>query len=290
MQIFQYHLAQAKVLRCLHPFFAAICIVLTSCTSAPQVVELPYVEQLVVSAILTAGDTVRNIHVMRSAPASGKIEYAAQGLPDARVTLLLNGSPVVVRRQRTLPQVNTQGLSPEQRTFFEAPGVVIQSGQRYSITVEWSGKRISASTVIPSAPDVVSYRILDDLSFVPPRRTLQAVVRPASNTAYSIIGETIITSNRPNSSLSNSLTESLPVVRNQVTNSDTLQIRTNLNFGFQQDTVRYFGRVVSYDPAYSLYLQSIQGVNPFARWNVQGDGVGIFVGAALSERRAVAFP
>jgi hypothetical protein len=265
-------------------------LVVSSCTNALNEVELPHQEQLVVSAVLTAGDTVRNIHVMRSASPSGTIDYAQQGLPDAKITLSLNGSPLAVRLQRTLPQVNTQGLNPDKRTFFEAPGIVVQSGQRYSIAVEWSGKRITANTVIPSAPELVSYRIFDDFSFVPLRRTLQAVVRSASNTAYSVIGETIISSPRPSAFGNTSLSESVAIIRNSLTSADTLHLRTFLNLGGQGDTVRYFGRVVAYDPAYAHYLQSAQAGNPIVRWNVQGDGVGIFIGAALSERRLIPFP
>jgi hypothetical protein len=133
----------------------------SSCTTVLDEAELSYQEQIVISAVLTVGDTVRNIHVMRSVPPLGKIDYAQHGLPDAKVTLLLDGSPVATRRQTVLPAIGTQGLNPDKRTFFEAPGVIVRTGQRYDITVEWSGRRITASTVAPAVPTVVGYQVID---------------------------------------------------------------------------------------------------------------------------------
>lgn len=264
----------------------------SSCTTVLAEAELSYQEQIVLSAVLTAGDTVRNIHIMRSAPPLGKIDYAQHGLPDAKITLLLNGSPVATRRQMILPAFTTQGLNPDKRTFFEAPGVVVQSGQRFTITVEWSGKRITASTVIPSAPNVVEYQTVDILTNGGSLwRYIQAVVRPGNGEAYSVLAESFfITPRNPNPSPT--FSEAPAVVQNPLAPADTMQIRTLVSSGASssQDTTRYFARVAAYDAPFAAYSQSLRSGSTFIRWNVQGDGIGIFVGAALGERRAVRYP
>lgn len=263
----------------------------SSCTTVLNEAELSYQEQIVLSAVLTVGDTVRNIHVMRSAPPLGRIDYAQHGLPDAKVTLLLDGSPVATRCQTVLPAIGAQGLNPDKRTFFEAPSVIVRTGQRYDIIVEWSGKRITASTVIPAAPTVVGYQVMDVLTNSGNLwRYLQVVVRPRNGEAYSVFAESFfITPRNPNPSPS--FAEDPAAVQNPLAPADTMQVRSLVSLGSSspQDTTRYFARAVAYDAPFAAYSQSLRNGSTFVRWNVQGDGIGIFVGAAVGERRAVPY-
>jgi hypothetical protein len=290
------------------PFAALIftlsIVLYSSCTTpSPEAVDivLDYQEKIVVSGLLHSGDTIQNIWLSRTVPPLEEALEENTSIPDANVMLTVDNRTYTMQLQ---PQVKTVGVFPERidkRSLFRVPGLIAQAGKTYTITVRWKGMSAEATTTIPPVPPSIdSYRFAVELDGpigiqLP---ALYASFKPRSNECYQMVAQmkrkflrnpyepiTFVSSlsdiaRKENANTNNVISlkiASLQIGLNEIEKFDSL---------YTGDIIFY-----AYDMAYFDYNRSITRrtndivfnvptTNP--KWNVQGDGIGLFVGVATS--------
>lgn len=290
------------------PFAALIftlsIVLCSSCTTpSPEAVDLvlDYQEKIVVSGLLHSGDTIQNIWLSRTVPPLEPALEENTSIPDAMALLTVDNRIYSMQLQ---PQVKTVGVAPERidkRSLFRVPGLIAQAGKTYKITVRWKGMTAEATTTLPPLPPPIdSYRFTTDLDGpigvqIP---VLYASFKPRPDECYQMVAQMkrkflrnpfeLITFNSGRSD----------IVRQEnadANNSISLKI-PNRNIAISEiekfDSL-YTGDIIfyAYDMAYFDYQRSITRrtndivfniptTNP--KWNVTGDGIGLFVGVSTS--------
>ncbi len=134
---------------------------LQSCaTSVIEGATLPATEKLVISGILTAGQPVRNIEITRTLPPLDTFLVSKTLVKNAEVTLTVDGRavPLTLQASTGIIPKTAEGLPiagyDAEASKYEASGLIVESGKSYTLTVNWNGKRATASTFVPETPMV----------------------------------------------------------------------------------------------------------------------------------------
>lgn len=261
-------------------FFVCFCT-LFSITGCEQVVDdpgiLPYHEKLVIRGVLEAGNTGAMLTVTRTLP---PLE------PYTDEKAVVRGAVVILRHDGVHDTLRDQG---EGKYF--APNIPIQSGTLYELTVEWNGKRAFATTTIPFRPNIQSVRKTQSPSSRYDYFLVAALV-PRPNEVYAATAEYqtpdggTYRSNRIDEVKHSADTTRYGIVNIQAG-----------NFFWYREGGTDFIRVYAYDPAYYKYFTASDDNNdddsPFNQptsqnqWNIQGDGIGMFIGMASAPPFAV---
>jgi hypothetical protein len=282
----------------------AACLLFSSC--GDNFVDNPeflYEEKLVINGFLSAGDTVRNIEIVRLQAFSKDSTIA---IADAKAVLTVDGSSYPLRLQTLHPKRNNSDLRVH--TYYEAPGLVAQAGKRYTLTVEWKGKKAMVTTTVPNPiiPDSVSIYQDSAKTFL----IVETFVKPRPNEVY-ILDQTYRYWTSTPYSVGDSLefsggTFSKPIrlEADEALGSRSKMLTSYLWTASYQERFRkiytnlekYNALAVLYalDNAYWDYYYtgiyspsgSIGSLSPpegkNIKWNVTGDGVGLLIGVATS--------
>lgn len=312
-------------------FSLAMIVFIYSCTSTITDISIPSTERIVVTGLLIAGEPVRNIQISRSLPPLDTFNYAKIFVGNANVTLTVDGQTTALRLQAQTPaDTLPDGKPAPYRSFYEAPGLVAQSGKTYQLRVEVSGKVATAETFVPFAPNVVQ-----------PQLTFSRTSEFTTNANIFLTGDStkLLTKNGMIAIVSATLAVVTLTVRAQPTEmyrvstlvmrdelsrdtlggatglgvqnvqsginatNGTLSLRQTLSLVRRFPPANFilparifppsaFASVVvqASDSAYYDYVVSnaransgnnpigSEGINP--RWNVKGDGIGLFIGTA----------
>jgi len=261
-------------------------LILSSCEETVDNPELPYEEQLVITAVLEAGKEVTDIVITRTLPPLEEYDFEKAAVLDAEA-VIKSGSE------------EYQLISIGQGSYY-AKDLIPEIGEQYKLEVRWKNLRASASTKIPDTISIEAFTIEkekneDDYGWEEWMYIVKAVFRPKSTsvyTAYSyntgyFIKEYTNYAYRTEDTLKNGMI-SLPVYQRYFDGGiiDTNKIRNDLK--------NYSCSVESYDkPFYNYFLTRYKGNsddNIFGtsginiRGNING-GIGLFIGMASTTKK-----
>jgi hypothetical protein len=147
---------------------------ISSCEQNVSDANLVYVEELVIRAQITAGDTVRNVQITRTLPPLDQYSPDKAEVKDADAKIISDG------REYKLHYLGS--------SVYASDSLIPQAGRSYEIQVRWKGKYAWATTTIPQPPVIENvygtirserYRYGTDSVI-----SIQAKIRPQSDVSY----------------------------------------------------------------------------------------------------------
>lgn len=287
-----------------------ICLVnsafLSSCTTSTvdtSDLTFPFEEKIAIGGFLFAGDSIEGIHLSATIPIVDTTSFKPLNGVEASIGVDGNSYPLSLQKWQTPTgklQSSTFQQLQQQNLLYRPVGLVAIPGKTYTITVRWNGKTASAVTTVPRpiTPDSVGISTDEKRLSILSR----AVLTPRPKEAYSIVQTH---TGRARNRLYTLISPYSPMVRTEEARADgKLLVSTSLptfdklseGLTWLYDSLDNFQShlsVFAYDGQYWDYYQSEQqktrtadivgvplGVN--ARWNVKGDGIGLFIGVATS--------
>lgn len=281
---------------------------LNSCFSSVTDAVLPYEEKIVVSGILSAGDTIKNIHISRTLPPLDTFLLEKVYLPDAKAFITVDGITHPMKLQEYLPKDSLTVKYGNIRSLYCVPNLVATAGKKYALRVEWYGKIAEAETFVPEKPIVSSAKVIPleenklqifingALLYRSTFAALEVTLPARPQEAYGIFRIFVTRENDTNwQDYIFFYTERIPTqmfhARNA--NAGVIQFAERANYAFPLSPQSVMiGGLVAYDGAMYDYLQTqennsnspissslIYGSNTNnPQWNVRKDGIGVFVG------------
>ena len=234
---------------------------------------LPYHEKLVIRGVLENNKQLDTIKITRTLPPLD--EYSEE-------RAVVQNALVLVRHDGIVDTLIDHGNSQ-----YFTPGIIVRSGSVYELTVEWKGKRATAVTTIPQPPVIQSARRVNGTSSSGYSSAYLAdTVLPRSAEVYA--ATSLFRYPPPNQNLSVT-TNFFYEVKRPANNETALAVRA---FSYWEEvTGTEYIIVHSYDaPFYEYYTSLDQDSEDLfgasgrqVKWNIQGDGIGMFIGTASSE-------
>jgi hypothetical protein len=275
-------------------------VILAGCKTPVYDADVQFAERLVIEGILAPGKQVTGIYIGKTLPVKTIFDPKNAEVHDAVATVVVDGIGY--------PLLHVGG------GLYENANLVATAGKTYSITVEWNGLKAVGHTLVPFVPDTSSvmltlpagpynsnsYVFTVDAAITPhPGETYGATWAHFVNYSYFVSdslngGEYVENASskilrrdidtQPDGKihieLAGYLTESFPSRP-----FDTLLVAFSV---FDEQFYDYFnsnGNSTSFE---NLVL----GISPGAiKWNVSGDGIGMFIGrASISELTIFRWP
>lgn len=258
---------------------------MVSCEESVTNVELPYVEQLVIDCIMESGDLVDSVIISKTLPPLAKWEMEKTIVTDAKVTI----SDGTKNYELTY-----------QNNFYNSKDLIAESGKTYTLTVEWKGKKATATTFVPYPIEIpeIKWDVKEASDswgkwYVV---TPYALVKPTKNVVYN---SGYITSYH-----GGGYPSFIGIARETDINSEGL-VRVNFVDGYYLENVdmnnlkKYFQEYIfvlySYDKQfYQFFITRFNGQSGDeifggnsnnVLWNIKGDGIGLFLGRATTYKR-----
>lgn len=263
-------------------FFALILLIALGCifSACEEIADpdgLPYVERLVVQATVSPNEALDSIFIRRTLPLTGRYDSVKAMLSDVIGSVEVDG--------QSYPLV----YMGESR--YAAEGLVGESGKTYKLSAEWHGKKVTATTTIPfpAVIESVTARRVDWQGQPQYNNydSIGAIVQPRGNEVYGLEIYARYGSSYNYHSIINLNYEEV-VRRASQTESDG---KVHLIYdGYPRDLDLKNTRLTVYSfdaPFYDFYFSfysSRDGDDFFfgggqpVYWNIQGDGIGIFIG------------
>jgi hypothetical protein len=196
------------------------------------------------------------------------------------------------------PYIPTVGISPariDRRSLFRVRGLIAEHGTTYNIKVNWKGKTAEATTVIPPKPPALTYRLGQGTDeFGATLHFASATFKARANETYQVgTRSRLLRPSQPFQDISPQIALEKNVAR--LEDADTngiLTLRTGTYPSAWLDSLYEVQLLLyAYDKPYYDYVRSLGGrtndlvfnvptTNP--KWNVTGDGIGLFVGLSTS--------
>jgi hypothetical protein len=304
---------QRQVLRWIYFCCGALmlCGVL-GCESIITDASLPYSEKIVISGVLTAGDSLKNIHISRTVAPLDTFSTEKIYVGDAVASIIVDGKSYRLELQSMEDIDSVYIRNRLLRSLYHVPNLVVEAGKHYALRVEWRGKVATAETFVPNIPKVESAQVVRfevNQTILTPNgivrdtsiySAVKVIINVVPNEAYGII-DAYATSAMNTNWMSDILTSSTTIpettVHSRTAVSGRLEIlyRANYEFPLFSGSVMVAG-LNAFDGALYEYLLSINNSKnaiagssvisdliygntyPNPRWNVKGDGIGLFVG------------
>jgi hypothetical protein len=251
-------------------------IVVTGCEESVEP-DVPYVPRLVIRGYLEPLSTGVGLRISRTLPLDQPIRTDAS-INDAVATI-----------------TNEQGerfqLEHPLGTIYVNSSLVPRSGERYRLDVDWNGRHVSGETVVPFPPEIVFFR-KDSITLLRSGDSILSVTvgfRPRGEACYNVefwfgdslgvrfpykhINEREIVD--IDDTTASGLLE-IPLVRRHRL-GDSLVVNVNAYDRQFAELVRSFYREMDDIGAFGSGYDHVQ-------WNIDGDGVGFFIGRAVGSR------
>ncbi|MBC8144515.1 MAG: hypothetical protein H7X80_02950 [bacterium] len=255
------------------------------CEETIEITDAAYVERLVVHGIMQPGSPV-DITISRTLPINQPYSDASAQLTDVAAT-------ITVEDAATGAQLETVSLVHSTKGHYHAPSMSVESGRRYRFSASWRGKSVSASTVVPQIAQVDTLDLFpvirDYTDFKDTMLYMRAVVRARAGEVYLLT--TADVDPRSGEMVIYNTYGEVPAGRmRDATPGGHIVL---LERGYRSTTPT-IAVVISYDEPYYDFQQtyySWKENGPFStgsdnvRWTVEGDGIGLFIGRAVIERR-----
>lgn len=263
----------------------ALGLAFSACEELVDADGLPYVERLVVDAMLSPNVSADSIYIRRTLPLSAKYDSSKAMLADVTGYIEFEG--------QQYPLVH-KGSSR-----YAATGLIPESGKRYKLVAQWRGRNVQAETRVPFAPQVDTVVLREGKNqpdnFVEGMDTLTAIVRPRTGDVYAMEAVAVYRDGLgSHESINLDYDE---IIRRAVDVESDGNVHMvyrsyhifDLNPTFNEKKLAI---IYAFDtPFYDYYFSITNGDNdggPFSSgtrpiyWNVQGDGIGIFMGRAIT--------
>lgn len=262
-----------------------IAILNISCEQTVTNVELPYVEQLVIDCIMDSGDLVDSVIITKTLPPLAKWEIEKTIVTDAKVTIS-DGTKIY--------ELNYQN------NFYNSKDLIAESGKTYYLTVEWKGKKATATTFVPYPIEIpeIKWDVREASDFWGQwyEVTPYALVKPTKNVVYN---SGYITTYH-----SGGYPTYFYIARETDINADGL-IKIDFFNGYYTENAdinyikQYFKDYVfvlhSYDKQFYQFFitryngqsgdEIFGGNSNNIQWNIKGDGIGLFIGRATTYKK-----
>ena len=260
-------------------------LALSGCEQIIPADDLPYVNQLVIHGILTAGRPIVGISITHTLPLNTEFSSDAADVPDAIATITVDG--------KTIP-LTYQGYSMYNANTSDT----VIAGKTYSIDVRWQGLHASATTTVPLPANVYGLGFskvgwdttLDKRASYPDTMiqygaTLRVNIIPRNGEAYQLNVDSIVADTGDLWSYS-FYGQYYPYTVKDTVNG-LIQFTDPIYFDYVDRMPWFYFEVSAIDEAYAKLLKSYSsgrehgpfssfGKNP--EYNVTGDGVGMFIG------------
>jgi hypothetical protein len=238
--------------------------------------DLPYVEKLVVGAVLENGADEVVVYFSRTQPLSQ--QYVSEN------SKLNNVYARIVAHGRSFSLVHLgEGI-------YSTSGLSVQPGVEYELYAEWNGKQAYAKTTVPFPADVQAARAC------PPGQyafCLESIVLPREHEAYGQTWEVQKSDGRiERGGVFGS------VLRKLDAGSDgKIVLSEGYNYMPLEQGDTLYARIHAYDEPYYYFFTSngepaYRGDDnffwfsgTFVNWNVTGDAIGMFIGKAVTRQR-----
>lgn len=249
-------------------------------------IEMPYVEQLVVSGRIEAGQKIKNIMVSKTFPP----------LSEPNIVYLSSANVSIESDGEIYP------LAYSDIYYFSNEDLIPEEGKKYKLTVEWNGLKAFAETYIPVTPKIDSIRKISRYSsgeYYPYSYYYYICVSAGLQDTYMgmIANDKDKLLNKNYYYVVNDWTyySSYYIYKKEhkddagVLNIPIFGIRTSdSDFSSYNLYDKPCAILESYDVAYYDFYQTkrngeeldgfFSSGEKYVSWNVQGDGVGLFIG------------
>ena len=248
--------------------------------------DVPYVERMVVYGVITAGEPADSIRFTRTLPLNVPYDPAAAELTGVVATIEVGG--------------NSYPLRHIGHGFYNAEGLTVAAGQRYTLRATWKGLAVHASTTTPIPPVVDSLSLVKGDEFYDFSTeydfsifAIWAYVRPVQGSAYSI---TYNLRDTVNDIRYLSFYDYVQDIWHwsDTTQSGRVVVKTSDAFLSPEGDNVFSGSVTvtAWDQAYYDYYRTYYYGNyddlfgssqRTINWNIEGDGIGLFIGQSRKD-------
>jgi hypothetical protein len=270
-----------------------LALIAVGCENIVPADDLPYVDHIVIEGYLYAGEPIDSVAITHTLPLSNEYDKEAAALKTAVVVVSVDG--------RSIP------LAYARNGIFKDPNrEVIQSGKEYSIDVRWNGLHAWASTHIPVPPSIVSQAV-NNIGFdtsiyrtyyggldtsITFGGVLKMGIRPVSGVAFGVMNDSITSvdgSTFYGSRNYYGYDYSMLHRGDQQDSVGVISLAQDIYLSPFVNQYRAYVLIGAIDEAYYDFLRMYRnyddnsvfgtaGTNP--KWNVKGDGIGLFIGMA----------
>ncbi len=266
-------------------------MVLSSCEQVVPSDGLPYAEHIVVRGILIAGQPLDSISITRTLPLTVAYDREAASLPSADVLVTVDNRSIKL-------------TSIGNGYFSDTTSTIVESGKQYSLAVSWNGLHATASTTVPDSAIVDSSKLgarrvyyynyggaygLDSSVSYP----LLVRVHAQPNVAFAMSRDSMIIYRGTSQDIDyNTGVMYFSEPQIATVGSSTLWLEDSYGGRIQDvDSIKMLATIASYDKAYYDFRRTSSdyrdespfgntGKNP--KWNIREDGIGYFIGEAMT--------
>ncbi len=255
----------------------AACVVSCEQTLDPDV---PYVERIVVQAYLDAGDTAPSVSITRTIPLNAPVDESGSWIADVEA--------------RIESADGTWPLRYDDSGRYVADGLIVTAATRYTLKASWNGHTVVSNTTVPPRPAI-------DTAW-PADGTLERYVhdggddfgvafRPAANAVYAVETSATLADSSGNGGripLTGWIDELYEPRDTAADGTIRAVIHPYLEFVDQSATdLTLYYTVRAYDEPFVDFWNTygyggdedaFSTGSDHVRWNVTGDGIGLFMG------------
>jgi hypothetical protein len=244
-----------------------------ACEQTLESEEIPYELKLVINGQLKAGEPVNDIYVGRTLPISYAFQDNFADLEDAQVGIVFRDSLYLLQHSR--------------RGLYQNLDLPVIAGEKYGLLVQWKNLFATGETTVPLIGQVngagVENITLDNQS----TPVLAATITPYSNEAYGIIWVSYTINDQRDfeaDRFGNIMIANLQGL------SGGLKVYSDaIPLNILNADNHYFGAdIYTYDNSFFYYYITSSSAqiedavfgqpNSSVKWNIDGDGIGIFIG------------
>lgn len=266
---------------------------------APSEPELPYEEKIVIRGLLEAGQLLSDVQISRTIPVLDEFTYEKIFVGNAVASITVDGQAHPMELQA---RTSTSSSVPY-RSLYRVPGLRVLGGKTYSIEVRWNNLVATAQTRVPLPAEADSVSVLASIVRIPNGTAnildtvfeSSAMIRGRANEVYRV-GTTLHDAQNGRFLSSRGFGDATFFPSVQVLGLISNVWRYTPSSQLIANRVQVRVNIEAYDGDYYEYYQTrsrsgqiglFSPGGPNIVWNVTGDGIGEFIGMALSQRPAL---
>jgi hypothetical protein len=247
-----------------------IVILIPACEQATDESEFPYEAKLVIRGLIQEGEPINNIYIARTLPVPVKYQQKFAEINNASVGILTKDTLIALKYLNN--------------SIYTTNGYIPKKGEKLTLIVQWEDKLATAETIIPNIGLISepSLKSVNDNNKI--KLFIESIVLPYSKEVY---GATWVTY-YDNGAISKEGEDFLSIFKSgtipgqQNINVSTMELPSNVsataNLGvrihvYPPDFYDYFITQSSSKLSENIFSQS----NANVRWNIKGDGIGMFI-------------
>ena len=256
-------------------------VLLSGCEQVVGEEEFPYEMKLVIRGLLEDGQDIKDIYIGRTLPVAVPFRGDFSNLTNAVVSIKVDTLRYILRHTR-------DGL-------YSAPnGVKARAGKTYELLVSWENLSAGAVTTIPEAGTIGGVFLLNSVNDTGKSIKVMSVdITPRDNEAYAVTwlaftqtGQIYTEDNRynvvvkrlPNVNTTTIQAQSAEITTSYLSRPQDLGVGIYVYDGSFYDYYKTKGSSKLSDAVFGQPSTSV-------RWNILGDGIGMFVGRSKTTKQ-----